>query len=490
MSASASPCRFVIFGATGDLAKRKLLPALLDLDCRGYLDEGLGFIAVGRRDWDDDAFRGNLRDILAEQRPDADDAATSRFAKRFRFIRGEHGDSGTYERLAQTLRSDSRRCDNVAFYLAVPPSDFGLIVGKLDEAGLNGSTNGNRIVIEKPFGHDLASAQRLNEELHRHFAEEQIYRIDHFLGKETVQNLLVFRFANAVIEPLWNRHYIDHVQVMFAETLGIGGRAGYFDSAGTLRDMIQNHLLQVLAFVAMEPPASLGADDMRTEKEKVLRSVRALDPASVDEYAVRGRYTAGKIDGEAVPGYLEEEGVPAESMTETFVAMKLFIDNWRWRGVPFYLQSGKRLAAHESHVAIRFRDAPQQLFRNTACENPDPNWLILGLEPQDTLRFELQVRAPGFDMQPRTLNFDTQPRDERERRLGPYATLLLDVIEGDRSLFIRFDEVETAWRVIEPVLERWRTADSPLYDYPAGSYGPAAADALLERPHHAWRRRA
>src|SRR5690606_33098994 len=333
------------------------------------------------------------------------------------------------------------------------------------------------IVVEKPFGHDLESARELNEELHRHFREEQIYRIDHFLGKETVQNLLVFRFANAVIEPLWNRHHIDHVQITFAESLGIGSRAGYFDRAGTLRDMIQNHLLLVLSVVGMEPPATLGADDMRTEKEKVLRSVRPLSPESVDSHVVRARYTSGEIDGETVPGYLDEADVPRGSTTETYVAMKLFIDNWRWRGVPFYLRTGKRLAADASHVAIRFRDAPVQLFRDTACEAPAPNWLILGLEPEDSLGFELQTPAPGFDMTPRTLHFDTQPREERERRLGPYATLLLDVIEGDRTLFIRFDEVETAWRLVEPVLERWRSPDAPLYEYRAGSWGPREADA-------------
>ncbi len=485
-----SPCRFVIFGATGDLATRKLLPALYDLDCREHLGADLRFFSVGRRDWNDEHYRETLADTLTEQRPDASGDTLQAFTERFRFVRGEHGDAALYRRLAQALEgSDGDGCNNVVFYLAVPPNDFPLIVRELNEAGLNGRSGRNRIIVEKPFGHDLASAQALNEELHRHFEEQQIYRIDHFLGKETVQNLLVLRFANAVIEPIWNRHHIDHVQITLAETLGIGSRAGYFDRAGTLRDMVQNHLLQVLAVVAMEPPATLDADDMRTEKEKVLRTIRPVDLASLDTQAIRGQYTAGKIDGEAVPGYLEEEGVPDGSKTETYVAMKLFIDNWRWRGVPFYLQTGKRLAEDESHVAIRFRDVPQQLFRDTASAGPAPNWLLLALEPEDRLRFELQARAPGFDMTPRTLSFDTAPRNDQERRLGPYATLLLDVIEGDRTLFIRIDEVETAWRIVEPVLEHWRHTDVPLHDYRAGSWGPAAADTLLERPHHTWRRR-
>jgi len=484
-----APCRFVIFGATGHLATTKLLPALYHLELSGKLDASLAFTAFARRDWDTARWRAHVAERLAEEVGDAmQPAATDRFVGRFDYVAGDHRDPDAYRGLFDSIRgSGSDSCENTVFYLAIPPDEFVHVVRTLDAVGLNSLAGRHRIVVEKPFGKDLASAGELNAELHLHFTEEQIYRIDHYLGKEAVQNLLVFRFANSVIEPLWNRNHIDHVQITVAETAGIGTRAGYFDRAGSLRDMVQNHLLQVLTLVAMEPPSDLGADSLRDEKAKVLRSIRPIPQDAVDDSALRGQYGAGRFAGKPVPAYREESDVPRASRTESYAAIKLHIDNWRWRGVPFYLRTGKRLAAQRSLVAIRFLEPPHQLFRDTPCANADPNWLLLSIHPEERIRFELYAREPGLDMTPRLLKVDTDYRAAHEKRLDAYATLLLDVIKGDRSLFIRFDEVEMAWRVIEPVLRHWQETDAGLHIYPAGSWGPPESAGVFEQPHQAWR---
>jgi len=481
------PCHIVIFGATGHLATTKLLPSLYHLEVVGRLDPQLVFIAFARRDWTTEHWRAHLEQILAEQFEANADAAR-RFVKRFEYIKGDHTDPAAYQRLLEQLGEPRPGVgENVIFYLAIAPDDFVQVIRNLGDAGLNSVFSHHRIVVEKPFGTDLASARQLNAELHRNYKEEQIYRIDHYLGKEAVQNLFVFRFANSVIEPLWNRHYIDHVQITVAEDSGIGERAAYFDQSGTLRDMVQNHLLQVLTLVAMEPPVNLDADAVRDEKVKVLRSIREISPDSVDEVALRGQYGVGEVNGSEILAYKDEPGVKVDSKTESYAAIKIHVDNWRWRGVPFYLRSGKRLASRHSLVAIRFRDPPHQLFYNTPCENMDPNWLMLAIQPEERIRFELLAREPGLAMVPRPLHIDTDYRSDNEQRLDAYATLLLDVIEGDRGLFIRFDEVEMAWQVIEPVIRHWNETSEHLYTYAAGSWGPKEARALFEKPYQSWR---
>ncbi len=489
MESELGPCYFVIFGATGNLASSKLLPSLYHLEGAGRLHDDLRLIAFSRREWSQDDWLGHMRLVLQETTGDRFDRKTyDRFASRFDYVSGDLQDEQAYKRLMDELSKPRMgACENIIFYLAVKPANFGDVIIHLDRAGINRQYGRHRIVVEKPFGEDIESARLLNMQLHKYFSEEQIYRIDHYLGKETVQNLLVFRFANTLIEPIWNRNYIDHVQITVAEDEGIGSRAGYYDKAGALRDMLQNHLMQLLTVVAMEPPAILDADALRDEKVKVLRSIRPIPRSAVQAYAFRGQYTAGKVGGRQVPGYQDEPAVARNSTTETFVAAKFYIDNWRWRHVPFYLRTGKRMASQLSLIAIRFKHPPQQLFRETPIENIDPNWILLSIQPMECMHMEIHAKQPGLGMSTRVVTLNASYREDHEKPLDAYETLLLDVIEGDRSLFIRFDEVEWAWRVMDPIVRHWSQEREFIHTYPAGTWGPEEANRLFDSEDHAWR---
>ncbi|MBU1396418.1 MAG: glucose-6-phosphate dehydrogenase [Gammaproteobacteria bacterium] len=481
------PCTFVIFGATGNLASNKLLPALYHLEAAGRLAESLSIIAFSRRDWTTENWREHMRKILdGKIKGSLDTPVFKRFITRFSYFKGDLNDAASYRALAERLPPESA-CSSAVYYLAIKPAEFGAVIQNLEAAGLNKPRGLNRVVIEKPFGEDLESAQVLNRLLHQHFDEEQVYRIDHFLGKETVQNLLVFRFANTLIEPLWNRNFIDHVQITVAESIGIEDRADYYDRAGALRDMLQNHLMQLLTVVAMEPPAALEPDALQDEKVKVLRSIRPIAKRAVHAHALRAQYTRGTIDGKPVVGYQQEENVESNSITETFVAAKFYIDNWRWRGVPFYLRTGKRMPHQTSMIAIRFRHPPQQLFRETPLESVDPNWILLSIQPDESMRMEIHVKQPGLDMDTRLMQMNASFLKTDEQTLDAYETLLLDVIEGDRSLFLRFDEIEWAWRVVDPILNHWAIEREYIPTYPAGSWGPADANRLFDSDDQIWR---
>ncbi len=481
------PCNFVIFGATGNLASNKLLPALYRLELAGKLPEGLNFVAFGRREWNDAVWRDNVKELLGKKIK-AEGEALERFAKRFDYLRGELNDPQAFLDLKEVLAKPKLGvCSNVVFYLAIKPSDFSAVIKNLDSAGLCKPRGLHRIVVEKPFGTDIESAQVLNQLLHRYFDESQVFRIDHYLGKETVQNLLVFRFANTMIEPLWNRNFIDHVQITVAEEVGIEKRADYYDKAGALRDMLQNHLMQLLTVVGMEPPPALEADALRDEKVKVLRSIRPISKRSVHAHAFRAQYRAGQMGGQQVAGYQEEMGVEPDSVTETFAAAKFYIDNWRWRGVPFYLRTGKRLKQAMSMIALRLRHPPQQLFRETPLETLEPNWIVLSIQPEESMHLEIHAKKPGLDMDTRVVRLNASFRNPDESALDAYETLLLDVIEGDRTLFIRFDEVEWAWRVVDPILKYWAQERDFIHTYAAGGWGPIEANRLFDSEETEWR---
>ena len=489
------PFSMIIFGASGDLTRRKLVPALFALYASRTLPEPFAILAVSRTVMSHDEFRRRMREAVMEfgrARP-ASETIWERFASALFYIPGDPKDPALYAELWRALEEIERARGgppNRLFYCATPPSLYDDIVDHLGTSRLARSDQGwTRIVVEKPFGHDAESARALNRSLARVFREEQIYRIDHYLGKETVQNILVFRFANGIFEPLWNRNHVAHVQITVAESLGVETRGAYYEEAGALRDMMQNHLLQLLCLIAMEPPVTFDPYPVRDEKNKVLRAIRPIYPATVDEVAVRGQYGPGFPGGKQAPGYRQEKGVGRESRTETYAALRLLVDNWRWAGVPFFLRTGKRLPKRVSEIAIHFRRTPHMIFRRSPA-GVEANTLVIRIQPDEGIALTVAAKTPGPDLRlgPVTLDFrygevfGAEPPEAYER-------LLLDVMHGDPTLYARGDWVEQAWELLAPALAAWGERPAPEFpNYEAGSWGPSAADALIARDGGTWHR--
>ena len=491
------PCLLVIFGASGDLTKRKLVPALYGLFRENLLPEGFAVLGVSRTPYSDDTFRDHLQDGIREHAPGIfDPASWEAFARKLFYQPGDISDSESTKALGVRIRevaSGGGIPGNVIFYASVAPKFYESLIRRIGEAGLSASSKDlpgyRRVVIEKPFGRDLASARELSKVVSGVFREEQVYRIDHYLGKETVQNILVFRFGNEIFEPIWNRNYVDHVQITVAETIGVEGRGDYYEAAGAVRDMIQNHLLQLLTLVAMEPPISLSAEDVRDEKVKLLRSIDPIPDEIAGDVCVRGQYSAGEIGGKPVPAYRQEKDVSPGSLTETYAALRISIDNWRWGGVPFYLRTGKRLGRAVSEIAIRFRPVPFLLFGDTACGQLESNLLVLNIQPEEGIFLKVGAKSPGPSICVRPVEFQFTYEQAFGAKSPPaYGRLLLDAMLGDATLFPRDDTVCISWVLLAPLLARWEeNPGRDLFFYPAGSWGPREADRILAREGRQWR---
>lgn len=488
----AGPCGLVIFGVTGDLAKRKLMPAVYDLANRGLLPPGFALTGFARREWDKEDFEKVVHDaVKANARTEFRESTWRQLSEGIRFVQGEFDDDEAFDRLSATVAElDAERGTggNHAFYLSVPPGSFPLVCRQLARSGLSEQHEGawRRVVVEKPFGHDLASARELNDVVSEVFQPESVFRIDHYLGKETVQNLLALRFANQLFEPIWNANYVDHVQITMAEDIGIGGRAGYYDGIGAARDVIQNHLLQLLALTAMEEPVSFDAQDLRAEKEKVLSAVRL--PKDLSLHTARGQYAAGWQGGEQVRGYLDEDGISPDSETETYAAIRLDIDTRRWAGVPFYLRTGKRLGRRVTEIAVVFKRAPHLPFESTATAELGKNALVIRVQPDEGVTIRFGSKVPGTAMEVRDVTMDFgYGHSFTESSPEAYERLILDVLLGDPPLFPRHEEVELSWKILDPIEEFWAGQGQPD-QYRSGTWGPESADQMMARDGRAWRR--
>jgi glucose-6-phosphate 1-dehydrogenase len=486
------PCAVVIFGANGDLTKRKLVPALYRLAYERRLPAAFAIIGNSRTEMTDDQFRAKMRESVEKYLENSpfDEGLWESFARELYYVPGDLGDPKMYQALSARLaeiESAEQIEGNVLFYLSTQPSYYAPTIEQIGAAGLNRGNGWRRLVVEKPFGHDYRSAAELDHSIHNVFPESEVYRIDHYLGKETVQNILAFRFGNGIFEPLWNRRYVNNVQITAAESIGVEGRGAYYQEAGALRDMIQNHLLQVMATIAMEPPATFESNGVRDERAKLLRAIRIWKPDEIGKNSVAGQYGPARVGGADVPGFRQEPGVSPKAQTDTYAAVTFFVENWRWAGVPFYVRSGKRLAKRVTDIAIQFNEAPHLLFNNDGGVRP--NLLIVRIQPEEGISLRFLSKRPGSGMQLRPVSMDFNYGSSfGERSPSAYETLLVDAMVGDATLYTRQDMVEASWRAVQPILNHWqqRTFDFP--NYASGSWGPAEADEMLARRGHVWRR--
>jgi glucose-6-phosphate 1-dehydrogenase len=487
----AGPSGFVVFGASGDLVHRKLLGSLFRVSEQGLLSKDFFLLGAGRKQLSDEQFRDGALDSISRNEENPSQKVLRSFVKKLYYVTGDYSDISFYNHIKARASQLSKKhlvSGNIIFYLAVPPLLYGTIVERLGASDLSCSPD-VKLVVEKPFGRDLKSAMDLDNQIHKCFAESQVYRIDHYLGKETVQNILMFRFANAIFEPLWNRNYVDHVQVTIAESDGVEHRASYYDKSGALRDMFQNHMLQMLTLAAMEPPISFHADSIRDEKVKLLRSIRPFGAEELENHIVRGQYCEGRIRGKKVPAYKSEESVASNSKTETYVAAKVFIDNWRWKDVPFYLRTGKRLSGKDTEIAITFKKVPYSMFASMGLDYMPPNVLVLQIQPKEGIMLNFQAKRLGSKQCMSTLAMNFNYADIFGTEMPEaYQRLLLDCMVGDQTLYTRQDSIETAWRILTPVLEAWEKSDSVPLEYPAGADSFPAADYLIQSDGRMWRK--